>query len=98
MVACRSSPPTKTHWKRVIARLSTSFLPHRQFGFSPREACAAARVLSRSAAGPVPGSGSRARLPVRCVASRWASRRRGRSTARAQPAPPCHPPLSMPVS
>src|SRR5438034_9446586 len=44
-----------------------------------------------SAAGPVPGSGSRARLPVRSPPLGIARVRRGRSTARAQPAPPCHP-------
>src|SRR5207253_9549818 len=46
---------------------------------------------TRSAAGPVPGSGSRARLPVRFPPLGTARLRRGRSAARAQPAPPCHP-------
>src|SRR2546425_5510013 len=47
--------------------------------------------VSPCAAGPVPGSGSHAPLPARSATVTTLCWRRGEPTARAQPAPPCHP-------
>jgi len=50
MVVCPVVTSPNQLENKVIARLSTSFLPHRQFWFS--------RLEFQSGAGPVPGAGA----------------------------------------